>query len=356
MDWNGYKKYEGEHQGKKVIWIQFPYNREMINRLKKVCPAVRWSSTEKCWYASDIPSIRKLLDIEQALFNPAHISRLPEYNQNALLQFVTQLQLKAYSSNTIKTYRNEFLHLLFTIKRHAVEKLTEEQLKSYFLYCIEQHDTSEQHLNSRINAIKFYYEKVLHRKKMFFDIPRPKQPSTLPKHFSQTDIQKLFDVVGNSKHKLMLKLAYGMGLRVSEIVNLQIAHIDSKTMQVLIAAGKGKKDRYVNLPKSILTDLRKYYTEYKPTAYLFEGQYGGKYSVRSVQLVFKNAMKKAKIRKKVGIHGLRHSYATHLLETGTDISLIQKLLGHNDIKTTAIYARVSDRQLRKVESPLDRLK
>jgi site-specific recombinase XerD len=146
-----------------------------------------------------------------------------------------------------------------------------------------------------------------------------------------------------------------MGLRVSEIVNLKITDIDSGNMQVFIERAKGKKDRYANLPESILEQLRTYYKQYKPTKYLFEGQYGEQYSIRSAQQVFKTAMKKAKINKEVGIHGLRHSFATHLLENGTDIKFIQELLGHNDIKTTLRYTHVSEKSLKKIKSPLDNM-
>ena len=146
-----------------------------------------------------------------------------------------------------------------------------------------------------------------------------------------------------------------MGLRVSEIVNLKITDIDSKRMQVLVRQGKGKKDRYVNLPESILKELRAYYVAYKPKEFLFEGRYGDQYSIRSVQAVFKNAMKKARINKKVGIHSLRHSYATHLIEQGTDIRFVQELLGHKDIKTTMIYTSLTDQTKRKIKSPLDNL-
>jgi site-specific recombinase XerD len=147
-----------------------------------------------------------------------------------------------------------------------------------------------------------------------------------------------------------------MGLRVSEIVGLKITDIDSDRMLVRIGNSKGKKDRYTPLSQMIiLDDLRTYYKEYKPKEYLFEGQYGGQYSIRSVQAVFKTAMNKAKINKTIGIHGLRHSYATHLMETGTDMVFIQKLLGHKDIKTTQIYVKVTNKQLSKVKSPLDDL-
>ncbi|MGK4568084.1 tyrosine-type recombinase/integrase [Flavobacterium sp. 3HN19-14] len=153
----------------------------------------------------------------------------------------------------------------------------------------------------------------------------------------------------------MLKLCYGMGLRVSEVIALKIADIDSKNMQVLVERGKGKKDRYANLPVSILEQLRHYYLMYKPKNYLFEGEDGGKYSVRSVQQVFKTALDKSGCSKKVGIHSLRHSFATHLLEQGTDIRFIQELLGHNNIQTTLLYTAVTDNKIRKIISPLDQL-
>ncbi|HMN33633.1 MAG TPA: tyrosine-type recombinase/integrase, partial [Chitinophagaceae bacterium] len=230
-----------------------------------------------------------------------------------------------------------------------------ERLQSYFLYCHNELKLSENQIHSRMNAIKFYFEQVLHKPKMFFDIPRPKKPLLLPKSLNTDEVKRLFAVTENLKHRLILQLCYGMGLRVSEIVNLKIADIDSHDMKVRIHRGKGKKDRFVNLPITVLEDLRIYYQEYSPKDYLFEGQYGGQYGVRSAQMVFKEAMKKAKIKKQIGIHGLRHSYATHLLEFGTDITFIQKLLGHNSIKTTQIYTQVTDRSISNVGSPLDKL-
>ncbi len=187
-------------------------------------------------------------------------------------------------------------------------------------------------MNSKINAIKFYFEQVLHQPQMFFDIPRPKKPLLLPKTLTKKEITKLLKVTNNFKHLLILKLCYVIGLRVSEIVNLKIEHIDSENMRVFIPGAKGKKDRYTNLPQTVLEPMCEYYKVFKPTDWLFEGQHGGQYSVRSVQAIFKNAMKKAKINKTIGIHGLRHSYATHLIESGADIRFIQDLLGHNSIK------------------------
>lgn len=261
----------------------------------------------------------------------------------------------AYSPNTIKTYAAEFTHLLKTIKDQPIYDVSANEIRAYFLYCFDTLKLSENLIHSRINAYKYYFEKVLKRESFFIDIPRPKKPSILPKAISKQDIKKMFLVVKNTKHLLLLKMCYGMGLRVSELVNLKITDIDSKRMQVLIDRAKGKKDRYVMLPQSILEELRTYYLEYRPKMYLFEGQYGGQYSVRSVQQVFKNVMIKAKINKKVGVHSLRHSYATHLIEQGTDIRFVQELLGHKDIKTTMVYTGLTDVTKRKIISPLDNL-
>lgn len=139
---------------------------------------------------------------------------------------------------------------------------------------------------------------------MFFEVPRPKTPKLLPKMLSQAEIKKIFETTQNPKHLLMLQLCYGMGLRVSEIVNLKIQHINSGNMLVLIAGAKGKKDRYTNLPESVLELLMNYYKAYRPKDYLFEGQYGGAYTARSVQSVFKQAMRRANINKNIGVHGL----------------------------------------------------
>lgn len=354
FDLNKYIIYLGEHRGQKVIWIQFPKDPILIDEVKKLVGA-RWSATKKCWYVLDKTTYRQMFhlpakDPAQELLHSIHGT-----NKAAFLRFQEQMKLRAFSTNTIKTYSHEFAQLLLILNSYPVNDLTSERLRGYFVYCIEKLKIKENTLQSRINAIKFYFEQVLLREKFFFEIPRPQKPSLLPKVIDTKDIAKMLKVIENPKHKLILSLCYGMGLRVSEIVHLRITDIDSGRMQVLIAGAKGKKDRYVNLPQSILESLRAYYLNYKPQYYLFEGQYGGQYTVRSAQAVFKNAMKKAKINKRVGIHSLRHSYATHLMEYGTDIAFIQKLLGHNDIKTTLIYTHVSKHKMESIKSPLDYL-
>ncbi len=354
FDHRNYVFEPGQHNGKEVIWISFPYNKNLILYLKNNTKA-SWSQSNKKWYVPDNAHYRKLFGLEIKNNTESTIKSISVVNQNAFIKYVNHLKLRGYSPNTIKTYSNEFAQLLKTINNHPVDDLTPEKLRSFFLYCINTLKLSDNLIHSRINAVKFYFEQVLKREKMFLDIPRPKKPSILPKAISTQDIKKMLLVSDNIKHQLLLKMCYGMGLRVSELVNLKITDIDSKRMQVLISQSKGKKDRYIILPESILDQLRIYYLEYKPNDYLFEGQNGGQYSVRSVQQVFKNAMKKAKINKKVGIHSLRHSYATHLIEQGTDIRFVQELLGHKNIKTTMIYTGLTDQAKRKIKSPLDSL-
>lgn len=342
-----------KHKEQNVIFIRFAYSPE-LNTWVRSLAGVKWSSTQKAWYVLDNKTHRNMFGLPPLpIVGKEALSHIHEVNRPAMERYIETLQLKAYSLNTITTYRNEFGQLLQALKSHEVDSLDAERLRSYFLYCVNTLKLSENTLHSRINAVKFYFEQVLKRDKIFIDIPRPKKPSILPKTISTRDVKKLFEVTDNLKHNLMLKLCYGMGLRVSEIVNLKITDIDSGNMHVLIEQAKGKKDRYVNLPETILEQLRAYCKAYKPEKYLFEGQYGDKYSIRSAQQVFKTAMKKAKINKEVGIHGLRHSFATHLLENGTDIKFIQELLGHNDIKTTLRYTHVSEKSIKKIKSPLD---
>ncbi len=345
---------QGEFNNQKIIWIVFPYDLKLIEHLKKFSKA-KWSRSNKKWYVPDNLFYRKLFGIDQEYLGKSSLIKIHQVNLPALKRFREQLLMKAYSPNTIRTYVTEFAQLLITIKSFSVDELNAERLRSYFLYCIKKLQLSENALHSRVNAVKFYFEQVLNREKFFTQIPRPKKPSTLPKALSAKDIKKMLSSIENKKHQLLLKMCYGMGLRVSELVNLKITDIDSNRMQVLVHQGKGKKDRYVNLPETVLVQLRDYYLEYKPKKFLFEGQYGNQYAVRSVQQVFKNAMKNVKINKKIGVHSLRHSYATHLIEQGTDIRFVQELLGHKNIKTTMIYTQLTDQTKRKIKSPLDNL-
>ena len=344
------------YEGNPIIMIRFEYDPFLAEEVKRI-PDKIWSQSLKCWYVPDTPENKKRYGLSASVGHQTkkNSPKVFDINKPALLALKEMLTLKGYSKNTQRTYYYEFAQLLYILGMHDVNSLDEARIRSYFLYCAEKLQMKEAQINSRYNAIKFYFEQVLGRDRYLINLPRPKMPSQLPKHISVRDIKKLFEVVTNKKHAVMLKLCYGMGLRVSEIVNLKVSDIDSGNMQVLIEQGKGKKDRYVNLPESILDDLRAYYKEYRPNKYLFEGQAGGIYSVRSAQNVFKTAMTKARINKNVGIHGLRHSFASHLLESGTDISFIQSLLGHNNIRTTMRYTRAVQKNVKNVKSPLDAL-
>jgi site-specific recombinase XerD len=223
---------------------------------------------------------------------------------------------------------------------------------------MEKQGISENTAHSRLNALKFYYEQVLNKEKFFWEVPRIKRRLLLPKLLNEAEIRRLFNALHNKKHKAMLFTAYSAGLRVSEIANLKINAIDSGRMQILIANAKGKKDRYVNLSPVLLDILRSYVSTYKPAPryYLFEsGSTGEAYPIRTIQQIFTNAKNNAGIKKEVGIHRLRHSFATHLLDKGTDIKYIKDLLGHFNIKTTERYLHVSKQQLVNIISPFDDL-
>ncbi len=341
------------YNNKEIIWITFDYKTTALNNLKLNLPNAKFSWVNKKWYVLNTPSSRLKLGLNDNVVN--ELANVSQTNISAYEAMHKQLLLKAYSNNTIKTYLYEFSRFLQTIQNYPAQLLPPQRLKDYFLYCLNVEKLKEQHLNSRINAIKFYFEKVLHQPKMFFDIPRPKTPLQLPKVLSKMEIRGLLMQIENPKHMLIMQLTYGMGLRVSEVVGLKKQHIDMDRMQVLIANGKGKKDRYVALPSAVCALLQAYFIKYQPTDWLFEGQYGGHYTARSVQLIFKRAMQKAGIHKNIGVHGLRHSYATHLLEDGADIRYIQALLGHSSIKTTEIYRHVSATNHLQIQSPLDSL-
>lgn len=327
-------------------------------------PDVYWSKTFNGWTIPDTPENRSKCNLTS---DPATLVKLQPYQQTSktalsfmsvnnkeqLRKFLQHLQLKAYSPSTIRTYRNEFAQLLLILTQHPVQYLEPHHLQRYLLYCMQK-GLKENSIHSRINALKFYYEQVLHKKKMFFEIPRPKKPELLPGVFNKEEIAQIINSVENLKQKTILLLTYACGLRVSEVVSLKIADIDGRRMVMHIKHAKGKKDRVVSLSPTVLIMLRAYYKRYLPKTYLFEGQFSGEhYSVRSIQQVLYEAKSKANIFKQGGMHLLRHSFATHLIDKGIDVVMIQKLLGHNDIKTTLRYLHVSNRDLQKILSPLE---
>jgi site-specific recombinase XerD len=283
---------------------------------------------------------------------------ISHHNMLLLQRMVEHLQLKAYSASTIRTYKNEVGIFLQTLKNKKADTLTIEDVRRYLHYCIEKLQLSENTLHSRLNALKFLYEQLLGHEKFFFEIPRPKKHLQLPKVLGEEELRRLFNGPSNLKHKAILFIAYSAGLRVSEVINLRLQDIDRGRQQLFIYCSKGKKDRYVRLSPMVLDVLEQYYkmSEVKPTNYLFEGQTkGAPYTIRSAQQIFTDAKVKAGIIKTVSFHNLRHSFATHLLEKGTDVIFIKEILGHFDIKTTERYLHVRRDFLINIESPLDDL-
>ena len=275
-------------------------------------------------------------------------------NKEAKEKYNQLLELKNYSKATLKSYGYCFDLFLEHFKKVDINTLTKEDITD-FLYKEHQKGLSYGYQNQIINAIKFYYEKVLGRKRELYDIPRAKRPIKLPTVFSEEEITQLIGQIDNLKHKSILYLIYSAGLRISEAVNMKIADIDSKRNLIHVKGAKGKKDRTTLLSQKLLVMLREYYVQYRPGIYLFEGQSGGMYSIKSIQKTFNKALEKSGIRKKATVHSLRHSFATHLLEHGTDLRYIQQLLGHNSSKTTEIYTHITKKGMDKIKSPLDNL-
>lgn len=223
----------GGYQNKKVIWIRFDYDPELVQHIKTYTKA-RWTPLKKAWRLQDNKCNRKLCGLQLGLVRKQVLTKISDINRSEFQKYQDILVLKGYAKNTIKTYSIEFAQLLYLLKDFPIQKLTPEKLQSYFLYCHQKLKLSENQIHSRMNAIKFYFEKILHRPKMFFDIPRPKKQKKLPKTLNLEEIKKLFKVTTNLKHLMILKLCYGMGLRVSEIVNLKVEDIDSERKMVHI--------------------------------------------------------------------------------------------------------------------------
>ncbi len=269
------------------------------------------------------------------------------------LGYLETLERRRYSESTIKTYCSYFRDFQHAFQGTKLETINTAQINGYLLKLIRERDISISQQNQRINAIKFYYEKVLGREKRYYKVERPRKERILPKVLAKTEIKKILDHCTNLKHRMILTLLYSGGLRRSEVLDLKISDIESERELLRVRGAKGKKDRYTLLSGKILADLRQYYREYKPDKYLFEGQRGGKYSATSVAKILKNAALKAGIKKRVTPHMLRHSFATHLLEQGTDLRYIQELLGHNSSRTTEIYTHVRSASVRNIKNPID---
>ena len=267
-------------------------------------------------------------------------------------EYLLKLELKRYSNNTVKTYVNCFEKFLNAQKEEDLLRINENDIRSYLQQLI-QANKSNSYVNQMINSIKFYYEVVKEMPNRFYSIERPRKEHTLPQVLSKEEVKTIIAATPYLKHKCILSLLYSSGLRISELLSLKVEDIDSKRMLVKVNKGKGRKDRVTLLSEKVLVDLRLYFKKHKPKNWLFEAPDGSKYSATSVQNVLKKSAFAAGIKKRVYPHMLRHSFATHLLENGTDLRYIQSLLGHQSSKTTEIYTHVATNSFILIKNPLD---
>lgn len=359
------------HREQPVVKIEFAYNRELINELKARTNA-RWSANMNCWYIPQnnfnlgefFTAMKPVawIDYSAVKNNSEPLNKKKQSNQkksnrnkNIILPtgYLEKLEQERYSENTIKIYTHYFKAFVAEFSNKELPKITKEEINAYILRLIQEKDISPSQQNQRINAIKFYYEKVLGRKSEYYDIGRPRKERKLPDVLSKEEIAAMIKSTENKKHKFLIALIYSCGLRRSEAINLKTEEIDLKRMQVKIRGAKGKKDRYVPLAKKTFVYLNEYYKNEEPKIFVFEVKPGRKYSATSVYNVIKKTAKDAGIRKRVYPHILRHSFATHNLEQGMDLRFIQELLGHESSKTTEIYTHVSQKDLQKFKNPFD---
>jgi integrase/recombinase XerD len=336
------------HRGEKRIAVYFEKNKVLIARIKKL-DHVQWSATLGAWHLPDTDKYREQFKLEKRFVqNTAHTAKIESFKR--------WLASKRYAESTIKTYTDSLTSFLAFFNDKEITDFETNDLIAYNNDYILKNKLSNSYQNQIVNAIKLFFRSIEHKKMNPELLHRPKREKLLPNVLSKEEVKQILDAHSNLKHKAMLSLIYSCGLRCGELLSMRPVHIDSKRGIVIIKQAKGKKDRIVPLSPKILEMLRQYFKDFQPQSYLFEGQEkGNPYDERSLQLVLKQALVKVKITKPVTLHWLRHSYATHLLESGTDLRYIQELLGHKSSKTTEIYTHVSTKNLQKIISPFDTL-
>ncbi|HOF91420.1 MAG: site-specific integrase [Tenuifilaceae bacterium] len=369
---------KGTHRNQSVIFFQFEKDEKIIKILRQNF-SVLWSATNRMWYAPEQGfDLQKLLQVMKGLAwidysairykspppatHPHHteskesVPDLPPHMADKLAQFTRWMEHKRYSHNTIKAYRDMVKLFLMFFQDRDTTGITNEDVVRFVNEYMVKRNLSFSYQNQLVNGLKLFYREVEKSRMDIEKIHRPKREFKLPNVLSKEEIKGILEAHANVKHRAMLSLIYACGLRRSELLNLKPTDVDSKRMVLVIRNAKGRKDRIAPLSAKVLEMLRTYYKAYKPKRWLFEGQYAGTpYSAKSLQSVLKQALVKANIHKPVTLHWLRHSYATHLLEGGTDLRYIQELLGHKSSKTTEIYTHVSTKQIQQIKSPFDSL-
>jgi len=349
--------------------VIFCYN-ENLTYLMKSIPYTRWDAKNKWWSAPYSESIKLQIKTEASIqhldfqyeeeaIDETKATRITPYDipnyRTCPDSFIEKLQEMRYSPHTIQTYSSLFEEFINFYHRFDISRIDEHQIIAFLRHLVTERKVSISYQNQSINAIKFYYERVLGSQRKIYLVDRPRTEKTLPIVLSPEETQLILVAPTNLKHRAILTTIYSAGLRVSEAIALKKSDIDSKRMQIRVSQAKGKKDRYTLLSPKTLDLLRRYVTQYKPKEYLFEGFNYQPYSDRSIQSILKSAVKTAGIEKRITVHTLRHSFATHLLENGTDLRYIQSLLGHESSRTTEIYTHITTKGFDQIKSPLDNL-
>ncbi len=336
------------HRGQMRIAVYFEKTPELVARIKQL-EGARWSATKGVWHLPDTPEYRIQFRLAAKIIqNDDHRQMIEKFDR--------WLRSKRYSESTIKIYTESIKSFLLFFNTRPVSEISTEDIVTYNNDYILKNKLSSSYQNQIVNAVKLFFRTIDNKKLNPDLIHRPKREKLLPNVLSKEEVKMILGALRNTKHRIMLSLIYSCGLRRSELLNLKPVDIDSKRNIIIIRQSKGKKDRIVPLSEKILAMLREYYKSYKPKIWLFEGQHPNEpYDERSLASVLRLALQKSGIKKPVSLHWLRHSYATHLLESGTDLRYIQELLGHNSSKTTEIYTHVSTKDIQKIKSPFDDL-
>jgi integrase/recombinase XerD len=369
------------HKGQTRIALKFDYDEDLIGIIKEI-PGVRWSATMSCWHIPDESETRGMFfrllqgsafldysaldgySYEKAIpmkegsgrIKNEHLPEISAGGQADIDKFRKWMEHKRYGDSTINTYVSMMTRFLrFVMPKEATDCEAGDMVRYVNEYIIPR-GLSYTFQNQTISAARKFFSEIYDNSLFTEDIERPRREHRLPNVLSKEEIKAILEAPVNIKHRAMLSLIYACGLRRSELLNLKPADIESKRHVLIIRQSKGKKDRIVPISEKILGLLREYFKACKPERYLFEGQaHGERYSATSLEKVLKESCDRAGITKPVTLHWLRHSYATHLLEAGTDLRYIQELLGHKSSKTTEIYTHVSFKSIQNIKSPFDSL-
>lgn len=371
-----------QHRGNKCIAMYYNIDQIIDNAVRRF-PGRTFSITHSCWYVIDGPGLldrvidhlsRENIDVDVSAYKnvnthgvdkaPEHVDKtharqplppLSEEHMGAIRLSEQRLNLKGYSVNTKKTYKHQLKEFFAFYNDTSALDITENEINNYMVYLVEKKKVSRSTHGQAINAIKFFYERVLKQERKVYHLERPMREKRLPEVLSTNEVLSIFAQLSNLKHKLMMMLLYSGGLRRSELLNLRAGDVDIERRVIFIRGGKGKKDRQTILADRVIPLFEEYVKKYDPLLWLFQGSDGGQYSVTSLRKILERAVKGAGIRKRVRLHMLRHSFATHLLEAGTSTRYIQVLLGHESPKTTEQYTHVAAAGIYRVRSPLDNI-